>query len=84
MMGWGDQGYGMWGMGGLGWLMMLIFWGFIIAGVFWLLRYFTSDRGGNVPPSIVRDPMQILQERYAKGEIDTEEFEERKKILQSS
>ncbi|MCK5351815.1 SHOCT domain-containing protein [bacterium] len=26
--------------------------------------------------------MEILRERYAKGEIDTDEFEERKRILE--
>jgi putative membrane protein len=46
------------------------------------IRYLTT---GKVSPSerAQSDPLKILQERYARGEIDTEEYEERKKALQS-
>jgi len=58
-----------------GW--MLIFWVVVIAlivwGVIWLAR-----RGG---ASTERDPLDIARERYAKGEISKEEFEEIKKRL---
>lgn len=86
MMGWGNQGYGMWGMGGFGGIMMILFWGLIIVGVVLVIKYFTAGQatGGRVssPYEIHSDPLQILRERYARGEIDTEEFEERKKILE--
>ena len=87
MMGWGNQGYGMWGMGGFGMMIMMIFfWAIIIIGAILIIRYFTAGHrgigpgGGPVAPE--RDPLEILRERYAKGEIDTEEFEERKRTLE--
>lgn len=83
MMGWGNHGYGMWGMGGFGGIMMILFWGVIIVGVVLVIRYFTAGQGGRQHVSEERDPLQILRERYARGEIGTEEFEERKKILES-
>jgi putative membrane protein len=89
MMGWGNQGYGMWGMGGVGgMIMMLFFWVIIIIGAILIIRYFTAGHGGISggqgagPIAGVRDPLEILRERYAKGEIDTEEFEERKRVLE--
>lgn len=83
MMGWGSQGYGMWGMGGFGSIMMILFWGLIIVGIILLIRYFTLGHGGSTSMMKERDPLEILRERYARGEIDTEEFEERKKALES-
>jgi len=84
MMGWGNQGYG---MGGFGGIVMILFWGFIIVGAVLVIRYFTSGqvpgRKGSSPYEIQSDPLQILRERYARGEIDTEEYEERRKILES-
>jgi putative membrane protein len=89
MMGWGNQGYGMWGMGGVGgMIMMIFFWAIIIVGAILIIRYFTvghiriSGGQGAGPNAGVRDPFEILRERYAKGEIDTEEFEERKRVLE--
>lgn len=81
MMGWGSQGYGMWGMGGSGGVVMILFWGLIIAGLVLVIRYFTSGQGTGPADPVGRDPLEILRERYARGEIDTEEFEERRKIL---
>jgi putative membrane protein len=82
-MGWGNQGYGMGGMGGFGGIVMVLFWGVIIVGVILVIRYFMSGQGGGQQASVERDPQQILKERYARGEIDTEEYEERKKNLES-
>lgn len=72
----------MWGYGNMfdlgfgGWLMMIIFWGAIIAFVVWAINGFReTSRGGS------RDALDILRERYAKGEIDKKEFESRKKDL---
>ena len=80
MMGWGNQGYG---MGGFGGIVMVLFWGLIIVGVVLVIRHFMAGQGGGPSSSAERDPLQILRERYAKGEIETEEFEERKKMLES-
>jgi putative membrane protein len=88
MMGWGNQGYGMWGTGGFGgMIMMIFFWAVIIVGAILIFRYFTGGHGGISAGQGVgqisrgQDAMEILRERYAKGEIDTEEFEERKRTL---
>ena len=80
MMGWGNQGYG---MGGFGGIVMILFWGLIIVGVVLVIRHFTAGHGGASSSSAERDPLRILRERYANGEIDTEEFEERRKMLES-
>ncbi len=86
MMGWGNQGHGMWGSGGM--IVMIFFWVILIIGTILIIRYFTAGHRGAAAPggetiSRERDPLEILKERYAKGEIDTQEFEERKKILES-
>lgn len=80
MMGWGGQGYG---MGGFGGITMIFFWLIIIIGVILVVRYFTAGQGSGTIAKRERDPMEILRERYARGEIGTEEFEERRKILES-
>lgn len=76
------EGYGhmMWGggygMGGA--LMMPVFWGLVIALIVFVVRWLTvNDR-----TSARRDDsLAILRERFAKGEIDEEEFEQRKRAL---
>lgn len=68
-----------WGMGyGMGWwwiigvaVMIVIIW-FVVKAV-------NQNNSSQMPPS--RSPLDILKERYAKGEIDKTEFEERKKDL---
>lgn len=80
-----EDGYGhghmMWGggMGLLGALVMLVFWGAIIAAVVLGVRWLTErDRKGRRP-----DAHEILRERLARGEIDPEEYEARRKVLDS-
>lgn len=75
----------MWGDGGWGWfwggLMMLVFLGGLIALIVFLVRGSArSSEGGDSRPS--RDARDILAERFARGEISKEEFEERKRVLE--
>jgi putative membrane protein len=85
----GQSGYpGPWpwhhGMMGSGWgilmiIVMLLFWGLIIAGIVLLVRFLFPARHSHVP----EDPLEILKRRYAKGEIQKDEFDEKKKDLKS-
>lgn len=71
-------GWWMWGAGGpVMMLMMLVFWGLVIAalvfGIRWLVR-----QGRQEQPD---QALAILRERYARGEINKEEFEARRRDL---
>ncbi len=69
-------------MGGVGWVFMLLFWGFAIAGfiftVQWLLSRGKSKKGDKPHQS----PLDILKCRYARGEITEEEYNRTKKNLE--
>ena len=77
-------GYGM--GSGLGWIGMLLFIALLVVGIVYLVRELDGGRGrGGV--SLKRRPdddgaLRVLRERYARGEIDREEFEERKRGLE--
>ena len=71
----------MWWVGGA-WgivmmLMMLVFWGLVIAGLVIGLRWLL----GQAHPARRDGALEILRERYARGEIDKQEFETRKRDL---
>jgi putative membrane protein len=55
----------------MGW--MLLFWVLVIVAIVWIVRAF-SGRGGGEPRET---PEQILKRRYARGEIDKDEYERR-------
>lgn len=65
---------------GIGWLMMLAFWGALIVGVALLIRL-----AGSATPSqaAYEDPLAILQRRYAAGEIDEETYRRMRRELGS-
>lgn len=68
-----------WGHMLFGGLMMLAFWGGIIVLVVLLVRWLSgADAGARATGS---SALRILEERFARGEIDKEEFEERKRLL---
>jgi putative membrane protein len=68
----------MWGVGGLVMmLMMLVFWGLVIAGLVLGVRWLA----GQGHPTRRDEALEILRQRYARGDIDKQEFETRKRDL---
>lgn len=78
MMGYG-YGPGSGYMGTGGWILMVLFWILVVFGIVALLRWGMHGGGHHRGEKSV---FEILKERYAKGEIDRKEFEERKKDLE--
>ena len=70
-----DEGFGFFGVG-----MMVIFWGIIIFLVVLALRWL-SERGTGQKNG-TSSALDILKERLAKGEIDPEEYQARRKALE--
>ena len=79
---WGYDGFGM-GWGGMG-IGMLLFWGLIIFGIVMLARGFGGRPAGNEPSLREKTPLDILGERYARGEIDKSEFEQKRRDLSAT
>lgn len=63
--------FGWWG----GALWVILFWTLIILSVISLIYYLVKTQNTK------KDSLEIIRERYAKGEIDKKEFEEKKKSL---
>lgn len=80
---WGYQGScgidgGLWG---IGWIFMIVFWGVVIWAIIALVRHFSGKESDWQNKSKGDEAIRILNERYAKGEISKEEYEERKSVL---
>lgn len=73
--------FGAFGMG-FGWLFMILFWGLVLFGVAMLLRWLIAGNTGNAG-SVQRSAIEILQERYARGEIGREEYEQKSRDVSS-
>jgi putative membrane protein len=84
------MGFGGWWALGLG---MLLFWGVVIAVIVLLVRWAGGSRhrehvppaaGPQAAPPVAPPPDQaqrILDERFARGEIDAEEYRLRRDVL---
>ena len=59
------------------WFMMPIFWVVAIFLLVWLIRELFGKQNGSAESKFI----EILKERYAKGEISKEEFEAKKTEL---
>ena len=75
---WDGAGFGSGGWGGMG-VGMVLFWGVVIALIVLAVR----SMGGGAAKEGDQTPLQILKERYARGEIGQDEFEQKKRDLQA-
>ncbi len=65
---------GFWGGG----FMMIFWWGLLILGIIALVKWIAGQNTSNKNED---SPLEILKRRYARGEINKEEFESLKKDL---
>lgn len=80
----GSEMMGGWGFGWVGMILMLIFWILVIAGLVLLIRLLIQKTRKQAEViSGGSSALDILKDRYARGEIEKEEFEEKKKDLMS-
>lgn len=82
MMYWGN------GMGGWGMVLMtvssLLFWGLVIAGIVVLVRYAGRSGQPGTPAIQGPTPQQLLAERFARSEIDEDEYTQRLRVLSAT
>lgn len=70
---WHHDGHHFWGMHWVWWVLLIIF----------LIWIFAMLWGGSSQRIKKETPLDILEKRYAAGEIDSEEFQEKKKDLKN-
>ena len=61
---------------------MIVFWILVLVGLVLVIKWLIQATSrGKVEGNTGVRAMEILKERYASGEIDKTEFEEKKKVL---
>jgi len=79
-----------WGNGMSGWAMTLmglsnlLFWGLLITGVVLLVRRPDRSTSTRSPAGATPTPQQVLAERFARGEIEQDEYASRLQVLNST
>ena len=76
---WGGD-FGM-GFGG-GWIFMILFWGLVIVGIYFLLKSLLGY--GSSAETNSETAQEVLEKRFAKGEISKEEFKDALEVLRKS
>ncbi|CAB1084835.1 hypothetical protein D1AOALGA4SA_12342 [Olavius algarvensis Delta 1 endosymbiont] len=81
---WG-MGHGMmdnWGIGGFGMVFMMIFWVLVIVGLVLLVKWLIQAAGsGKAAGQKGAGAIEILKQRYARGEINKAEFKSMKRDI---
>jgi len=70
-----SDSWGVHSMGAGWWVLMVLFWAAVIAGVVWLVRWVAT--GGEIRET----PGEILDRRLADGALTPEEYEARRSVL---
>jgi len=76
MMGW----YGG-GMGPLGWLVMVVFWLIPLGLIVWLVVRLVPGSDGGTTRTSGESPLEILDRRLARGEVDLETWQAQRAAL---
>ena len=74
--GYGNNGWGVWGF-----IFMTLMMVLIITGVIVVIRYLINHYANTSNIQRGDTALDILQKRYAKGEIDKAEYDEKHKVL---
>ncbi len=74
---WGWRMHPMWGWGVGMMFMMFIFWALVVVALIVGIRWFMAQ--GPRPPT--DSALEILRQRYARGEIEKDEFDAKRKAL---
>ena len=83
MMYWYGHGIGGWGYA-LTAISMVLFWGAVIYGIVALIRYTRRDSPHGREPARPPAPERLLAERFARGEIDEDEYQQRLTSLRAA
>jgi putative membrane protein len=86
MMYWYGSGMSGWGYA-LMTVSMVLFWGAVIFGIVALVRYFgrgDQQRPASPSPPSAHTPERLLAERFARGEIDEDEYQRRLAALRNA
>lgn len=76
--GWGHPMGWMWGAWGVGMMLfMFLFWGLVIVGIMLGIRWLVNQG----KESRTDSALEVLRQRYARGEINKEEFESKRRDL---
>ena len=75
--------HGGWGWGWMTMMMvpMVLFWGAIIFGIFWLIRRASPGDPTRREAPVKESPVEILERRFAEGAITAEEYQARREVL---
>ena len=75
----GNYFEGGYGFGGLGFIFMILFWGLIV----WVIVKLIKGGGNHASCCGGNKSLNILKERYARGEISKEQYDQMKKDIVS-